>query len=311
MTASNDPPIFAPEVEALLVQAAADPNSLLMRVPRGRARAWSNEPAQSTMPGLSAIERHLLQALRSEVAEGLRAMCDRKLADVRAPVRLVLPVRLGSATAILRDGELMDEEARRTLFASPEWRETNKASSGSVPAAALLRSLGAEALATLAQQFEPSPRSTVQAGLAALERREFDLAAARFGEVIQTTASAVYLSAAWSNLGVVHGFQGHDADADAAHRFAWALRPDNASAALSACFRAIQRGDSAFIGAHADAVSAALEHREAASLSMYCAELRDRRRAGMWTPSPEARGLVSRLGDRFDRYMRRLFDEFQ
>ncbi|MCC7169989.1 MAG: hypothetical protein IT459_06045 [Planctomycetes bacterium] len=311
MTASNDPPIFAPEVEAMLVQAAADPNSLLMRVPRRHARAWSNDPAKSTQPGLGAIERHLLQALRSEVAEGLRAMCDRKLAEVRAPVRLVLPVRLGTARATLGESELLDEDARRYLVASSEWRDASRTSSVSGTAAAPLHDLSVEALAVLAQRFEPSPRSNVHAGLAALERREFELAAARFGDVIQTTSSAAYLSAAWSNLGTVHGFRGSDADADAAHRLAWALRPDNASAALSVFFRAIQRGDSAFIGAHAEGLSVAVEPREAADLSVYCMELRARRKAGLWTPTAEARELVMRLGDRFDRQMRRLFDEFQ
>lgn len=74
----SDSPHFSPELEGLLREAAADPRSVLLRVPRPsplRSLLARQEPLTPTATGLAALDRHLLAVHREELAEALLEGC--------------------------------------------------------------------------------------------------------------------------------------------------------------------------------------------------------------------------------------------
>lgn len=74
----SDTPLFSPELEGLLREAAADPRSVLLRVPRSsplRSLLARQEPLKPTATGLGALDRHLLAVHRDELAEALLEGC--------------------------------------------------------------------------------------------------------------------------------------------------------------------------------------------------------------------------------------------
>lgn len=74
----SDTPLFSPELEGLLREAAADPRSVLLRVPRQsplRSLLARQEPLRPTATGLGALDRHLLAVHRDELAEALLEGC--------------------------------------------------------------------------------------------------------------------------------------------------------------------------------------------------------------------------------------------
>ncbi|HVS17385.1 MAG TPA: hypothetical protein VMT18_02205 [Planctomycetota bacterium] len=74
----SDTPIFTPELEGLLREAAGDPRSVLLRVPRPsplRTLLARQEPLKPTATGLAALDRHLLAVHREELSQALLEGC--------------------------------------------------------------------------------------------------------------------------------------------------------------------------------------------------------------------------------------------
>ncbi len=81
---TNPAPIFDPEIQALLEEIVADPNSTLLRVPQARLSRWltKREPAVSAGESLlTRAERHLVQEYRENVATMLQRGCTRMLLE--------------------------------------------------------------------------------------------------------------------------------------------------------------------------------------------------------------------------------------
>jgi len=75
---TSEPMLLDPEVEELLREVAADPDSTLLRVPRGKAVRTLREAIQAAGPataGLNLPERELLRVHRLELASLLRQLC--------------------------------------------------------------------------------------------------------------------------------------------------------------------------------------------------------------------------------------------
>lgn len=76
--------LFDPEFEAILREAAAEPGSCLLKVPRPKLLKGlfdRSEPISDRASELSKVERHLLQVYRCEMAWLLRQACLIKLID--------------------------------------------------------------------------------------------------------------------------------------------------------------------------------------------------------------------------------------
>lgn len=74
----SDTPQFSPELEGLLREAASDPHSVLLRVPRPsplRTLLARQEPLRPTATGLGALDRHLLAVHRDELSQALLEAC--------------------------------------------------------------------------------------------------------------------------------------------------------------------------------------------------------------------------------------------
>jgi hypothetical protein len=81
---SAEQAFLEPEVDALLREVAADPRSILLRVPRKHALPILFRDDSDVGPmtaGLATIDRHLLAVHRSEVAELLRKVCLMRLLE--------------------------------------------------------------------------------------------------------------------------------------------------------------------------------------------------------------------------------------
>jgi hypothetical protein len=74
----SDTPHFSPELEGLLREVAADPRSVLLRVPRLsplRSLLARQEPLRPSATGLGALDRHLLAVHRDELSQALLEAC--------------------------------------------------------------------------------------------------------------------------------------------------------------------------------------------------------------------------------------------
>lgn len=74
----SDSPLFSPELEGLLREAAADPRSVLLRVPRESSLPRlleRQEPTSALSANLRPVERHLLEVYRDELGEALLDAC--------------------------------------------------------------------------------------------------------------------------------------------------------------------------------------------------------------------------------------------
>lgn len=302
--------VFTPEVEALLREAAADPKSILLRAPRRGTRAWSNEPVRPTATGLSSLERHLLRAHRAEMGALLREWTRARLAAVRSPMRITLP---GSSASVRSTA--VDRDARAgtagDIARSVEWCEMAKSLTPHERFDRQIEHLSIEQLAELASRFDPSTSSILHAGLGAFARSDHALALERFASVVRTAASAIHLSAAWSNLGLVWLNTRRIRAAQTAYRRACALWPENAAAALSDCFISIQLGDTAHLHVVARDLDTLVLALERADLDECVAELVLGRAMGRWTPTPEATCSIGRLTDSPATVIRRMLDAFR
>ncbi|MCC6408823.1 MAG: hypothetical protein IT453_16795 [Planctomycetes bacterium] len=292
----NDRAVFEPEVEALLAEAASNPNSLLLRVPRSGTvphRAWVDAPVRVSKTGLTSVERHLLAAHRSEIAQGLRRMCRERLEADRTPGRRVFAVRLGRehSEPVGSIGELargMAEALRSSGAAGPELaREPWSPHTAT-----------AEELATLAMRLEPSSATQIWWGLAAVVRGDVAAGRRAFERVIEETRSVSHLSMAWSDLGLVRVLEDDPIRAQVAYRHAWRLRPDNALAGLVACFYAVQTGNAALLESYSTDLESAVRAQAEDCAVAYAADLRQLRSAGRWAPSKESLELAARFGER-------------
>lgn len=95
----EDHPRFEPEVEELLREVAADPDSWLLRVPRPKAAgvALLERPDLSTLAtGLSTAEAQLLRVHRAAVADLLRTLCHKRLTEDSLSRLYVSKIRRGT-----------------------------------------------------------------------------------------------------------------------------------------------------------------------------------------------------------------------
>ncbi|MCK6446104.1 MAG: hypothetical protein L6Q99_06895 [Planctomycetes bacterium] len=297
---------FCAETEALLREAAAAPDSLLLRAPRRAIAASAAEPVKPSATGLSTLERHLLRAFREEVAALLRDECRRRLAKMESPLRFTLAsLVVGHRSHALDAPSMVRVEAE--LAESVEWRELGN---HGAPVRDHIARMDVEQVSELAQRFAPSPSSELHAGLAAFARGANDVALRRFAGVAQSTVSQTHLSAAWTNAGLVRLQLGDLERARMAYRRAWQLQASNAAAVLSDAFVSVQLGDAEHLRDKRADIEAVVLAAGMSVMDEYEHTLVSGRRLGLWTPTKESARLVSLFSDARESVLRRLVRAF-
>jgi hypothetical protein len=222
--------LFDPEFEGLLREAAAQPGSCLLKVPRPkvlRGLFERDEPISARASELSKVERHLVQVYRCEIAWLLRQACLIKLIDgprsrlyvcryrtVEKEYQRLKPEQLASHVEVTRGDERQTLDIRSAIellalcTADP---------SGAQPTVAHLAALScrlvptdhARVLAAMDLSQNRSPRTAVRCLVGVLEH---------------STTEAIVVSAQ-CNLGFAYASIG---DLPSAHRhYSWACRLDS------------------------------------------------------------------------------------
>ena len=290
-----------PELEGLLREVAADPDSSLLKVPRQKQiRAFFDRGgARSTIEsyGLTNIERHLLLAHRTELAHLLYQACLRQL--VEGPRSRFFVSRFTSLDRELRIDTRL--ESRSVPIPLSEFQPPSDPD--------YLRGLELlEECATPADSKRPSVLDLASAGFALQRSDEFRLFASSeltqgpslrtalllLREVLQCIPTHSNAVSAWSQVGLAysrllnfersHGAYAHLCTLDGSHIVGW----------LSRFLLAFQCGDRSDVRRVADRMSDAAFERHPA-VDHFIQSTRRRRNAGEWSPTKAAADLLKRL----------------
>lgn len=284
--------VLDPELEQLLVEVAADPDSCLLRVPRPKALPAlfeSDTRVSDRMAGLSLAERELLRVHRRELAELLLEVCRYKLIEgprsrhvvlgydidgrrrePSAPNQVVnrVEVACGAFDSSFSEGVLALVHA---CVAVPESEGPN---AGDIAVAALRvsPSLQARGLAAQFHAQSGAPRTALIALQDALS------------ECPTRTAKATV----WSTVGVAYSMLGHHGSSLAAYVQACSLAPTYVQAWGARLLLACQAGRTDDAVAAGQAVDQ-LSIQQPSVLSAMIAAESARRRLGEWLPNSTGR----------------------
>jgi hypothetical protein len=303
---SADPLILDPEFEALLREVAADPNSTLLRVARPKVvRGFfeREDAASASETGLSAAERHLVQAHRNELAWLLRQAAFSKLLD--GPVSKLCVSRHGPR------GEDRSPSSQADL--SARWRDgrSEPMDEPSTVAVRLLDRLlmpqgGSSTVAELAaasHRLEPSnaARLLIATDMCCSGLPQTGLRLARF--VLASHPSVEHSTRALECVGFAFGKLDRLRDAHRAYQKG--SRAADSHTEMNRLVFAIQVGDRADAldcGRHLDG----LLSKDAACVASFV-ETRLRRRAeGEWSPTSAGCRLAAELLETLDGVARRV-----
>jgi tetratricopeptide (TPR) repeat protein len=303
-----------PEVDALLREVAADPRSILLRVPRKHALPllFRNESDVGPMTaGLAAIDRHLLAVHRSEVAELLRKVClMRLLENPRGRVCVSRYPTLGREVKVPRISELRElEESERLSTASCELA----ANGLDLVLEALRNPIGdlprVSDLAAVSHRLHPTNEARIFAAME-LSQRESSRAAVRLLiAVLSNHPSRETAASAWCNLGYAWNELGERHRALAAYEKGMSVDDDRVLTQMNHLSLGIQVGD----GRSVLATSRRLGERIPAghrALDAFVAGIARARSARRWAPSRTATALVRVLEDELDEAGRRIAHVF-
>lgn len=203
-----EPKVFDPEVEALLREIAADPNSSLLRVTRPQAVKGLFERTERVSPGmtgLSSAERHLVQVHRNEVAHLLREVCRWRMMNDPASKANFSPYN--GATETKHSSLKEFEDAARSL-------ERNEPDPDSHSALQLIKECIGEqgvhvsSIASASQRLEPHDASRIYIGLDLAFRGKPHSAIRVYKSVLDDCVEPAMRSSAWANAAVAYELLG-------------------------------------------------------------------------------------------------------
>jgi len=207
-----------PDVEAILREVAAQPGSVLLRVPRQHAARTLREDRaldEVTSPASSSAERHLLAVYREEIAFALRQAAWHRIATDGPRAGLVY--RRVTAT---RDVSV--PTGREVSVAAAEASRIAVPLAESVDAIELLETLtvpnarekvGAQTLLAAAHRVSPSINGRILAGSSFVLAGSYAAGTACFLDALRTTSSRELQAICWSNLAHALDEQGRAPDA--------------------------------------------------------------------------------------------------
>jgi hypothetical protein len=305
---SAEPMLFTPEVEEVLREVAADPRSSLLKISRpehlrGHFERYSNVGPQTA--GLTAAERHLVTAYRSEVARLLGDVCRRRLVD--ASPTISCSVTVDTQVKIYEEHELR-ERAKEIRDLGTEWTEPGiEELLASCVSGAISREPTVTDLATAMARLEPSDSARVLAGLDLNLRGSPRVALQLYRSALEGQPDALMESQIWDNVGQSLAVLGEDESALRASRSASTVNPSKVTSRFVWCQAAL------VLGIHEDAEDAALQINDLVgpndeAVNWYLLMLKHRRASGEWVPTNTGLGTMRRLGDRYGGAVGRLAD---
>jgi hypothetical protein len=202
-----EPKVFDPEVEALLREIAADPNSSLLRVTRPQAVKGLFERTERVSPGmtgLSSAERHLVQVHRNEVAHLLREVCRWRMLNDPASKRDLAPYP-GAGDTEGADVQELGHAVRRL-----EEDEEGESDATSYSALQLIKQcvvgpskgVHVSSLASASHRLEPHDANRIYIGLDLTFRGKPHAALRVYRALLSECTDPSMRSSAWGNAAV-------------------------------------------------------------------------------------------------------------
>jgi hypothetical protein len=302
-----------PELEVLLRELAADPESSLLRIPRPkhiRSLFDHGDAVGSREPALSRLEQHLLQVYRSELALLLRQACLFKLVEGHTSKHFVSKyVSIDRHVDVCPPSCLQkDVEVRCTqLGHSSEPFSTGLALLQSCVRAPLDTEPTVSALAAAAFRLERTDDSRLLATSELVQGPNPRGALLLLAEVLSSHPAVSTASSAWTQVGLAfsklaeytrsHEAYAHLSNIDNAHLVAWLSR-------LVLGYQCGNRDDIRYIaGALTD--PALLTHPAVLHFVVSSKHLRS---VGEWSPTPAARTILADPPVRYGELMRMVVD---
>lgn len=300
---SKDGPVFSPELEGLLREVAADPDSRLLRVPRPQVVAGYLDRslvARDALRARTLAEGELLRVHREELALALREACLARF--------YVDPVQ----TRFLHH-----HPSRAKAFEPPTW-ESWSVQARAVRAAArldrvelphgelldlCLQPVGASKptivqLARAAQMLVPSDTSECHEGLALVLDGHHAVGGRMLVDLALKRASRRISSHAVESVGLAFGLANDDRSALEYYRRAWELVPSRTEPVVAWLVCAATTTDRAEL-ARAASVLDGMARAEDPAVRELASLKRSQRDQGNLVPSESTKGLVARMRDGF------------
>lgn len=280
--------VLDPELEQLLVEVAADPDSCLLRVPRPKALPAlfeSDTRVSDRMAGLNLAERELLRVHRRELAELLLEVCRYKLIEGPRSRDFYFRYRADGRTMTPLDPETAAERAggRHAEFDGPEEAATVELIHSCVSSAGE----GAPTVATLATAARRLNSSIHARGLAAQDyaHGRAPWASTRvLGELIADAPTLLDKAVMWAAIGIAYSRLQQYGRSHSAYVEASTVCPDYYPAWVSRLLLACQSNRPFDALKAGRAVEVLFESNSEPVIALL--EAAERRRAeGEWTPS--------------------------
>lgn len=207
-----------PEIEELIREIAARPDSVLLRVPRG----WERDVLSCDAPRVSSVgsglrraERHLIAVHREECAHVLRQAAWYRVATSSEGSDRIYLRHTATSSVAVPDPASVARDASRMLDRNLDLH-ADAEGLGMLErcvAPGYLQHASPEALCAAAHRLVPTCSGRMICGLAYLHAGRADAALLAFRESVQLAPSASAAALAWTNLGEA---------AEAKDRWLWA-----------------------------------------------------------------------------------------
>lgn len=305
-----EPMVFDPEVEALLREIAADPNSSLLRVTRPQAVKGLFERTERVSPGmtgLSSAERHLVQVHRNEVAHLLREVCRWRMLNDPGSKENFTPYSGANEARQTSLQELADRT--RSLQEGAKKTESDSALQLIEKCIGGTDVVHVSSLASASQRLEPHDAARIYIGLDLAFRGRPHSAIRVYKSLLAECVEPAMRSSAWANTALAYELLGMN-EMMVGCTSQSALASDNPTAATEWLFGALLLEDKA--------ASLAASHRiedltngHLKPVQWYVSTLRARRAAGSFTPTRSQKRFVQTLSDSLAPAARGIVDAFE
>ena len=306
--------IFEPEIERLLKEAAADPRSMLLRVPRDpgqRAPFDLDAGVSARAAGLSPVEHHILQTCRAEAGELLWRWVSVALANSNDLPSLFRSMDPSRGISSKPTGTGLRDRARRI-------QEMIEGEASGRLASQLL-GIGqdpAPSLAELRHLAETSlrihPTDSARITLAVIEDFAGNRRTAQeiLSSLLERSRDRPMCALALYNLGRMHRIEERSGDAAACYRSSAELAPHWAMPLTTLLISLIEAGDPRAAMRTALRLDA-LGGEARAEVELQREGLMKEIRSAGWSPTSEAIALAEDVRELHGRLSRRLLDVFE
>jgi len=303
-----------PEVEAILREVAADPDSGLLRVERRKAARELMQRTPGVGPataGLSAAEREIVTVHRAEVATVLRQAAWTQLCRIDSSTQLVSKHLAGGKN--IESLSVREVQQRATVaaathsLATPD-RDTFEFCAHNLTGPAHKWPMPLS-LCAASHRLLPTNQARLLGGLSLMLQAQPQGGVALMRSVCNNSPSHEHLVAAWINVGLAWSIVGGFHQSLEAYEHASRLDQSRTIAFAYTVALALQCGSKAR-GIQASVRLAEMVDEADVVIDWYVSSLRSRRSAYLWRPTPLSQQLLAHARSEFTGPGRRIADAF-